>query len=82
MAPAFVSFLHFSLSNKEARDAFKTERGIDVEFLIAKSGPMDRAIDEATGRTRVALIAFADWLAANHWGEEDEEPTHAGGRRG
>ena len=69
MLPAWASFLSFSLSKKGAIKAFKEETGYDLYSLVRNS-PIATMIDEATGYQRTVMVAWADWVTKNYWGEE------------
>ena len=68
---AFVDFVRFALSDDDMRQAFEADTGESFAPLI-KATPLERAIDQATGREAEILAAFVDWVTVNHWGEEGE----------
>ena len=52
------------------RARFRVETGLSIEHLLTARSPIDRMIDPVTERDRLAVAAFADWVAENVWGLE------------
>lgn len=70
MFDAWFTFLKFAFGIERYRDQFKEETGIDLLNIIEARG-LDKMIDESTGRTKDAVIKWADWVTENLWGIAD-----------
>lgn len=69
MFPAWYGLILFCYENRKIRQAFFNDTGIDIQEIVQAKG-LNKMIDESTGRTEEALVAFADWVTVNYWGEE------------
>ena len=70
MAGAWLGCLITAVDLPGAKDAFMAETGHDLSDVLGAKG-LDRLIDESTGRTREVVVAWADWVTKNLWGEEE-----------
>jgi hypothetical protein len=70
MAGAWIGLLSWALTKEEIVESFKAETGYDIMDVLNSRG-INRAIDEATGHTKAAAIAWADYVTRNLWGEEE-----------
>ena len=69
MAPAWVGFLKFCITEQGCRDLFKADTGIDILGVVTATG-IKAQIDKATGYQADAIAKFADWVTVNLWGTE------------
>lgn len=69
MGPAWASLLQWAIREPAIRARFKKETGHDL-LSLASAHPINRMIDQATGRERAMILAFADWVSVNYWGVE------------
>jgi hypothetical protein len=67
MAQAWVDCLRYTISEPEALAAFHTDTG---STCTPGCTPIDRMIDEATGREREFVEQYLAWFNENVWGEE------------
>ena len=67
---AWISFISFCLRHNDCLEAYQKETGDTFKFA---STPIDRAIDEVTGREWGFLSNFVSWVNKNHWGEFKKE---------
>lgn len=74
MAGAWLGCLLFCSKDPEALAKFKADTGFDLEGLT-KATPLEHAIDVATGHERAVVVAFADWVTKNVWGEVERPPV-------
>ena len=70
MAGAWISFLSFALTVPEYVTDFKKETGVDIQNVLNARG-INKMIDEAAGRTKDAIIKWADFITLNYWGIEE-----------
>lgn len=68
MGDAWVGCLLFCSKEPEALARFKAETGFDLPNLLTAT-PLEHAIDQATGHEKAVVVAFADWVTKNVWGE-------------
>ncbi len=68
MAAGFLGFADFAIENPDIVKAFEEETGVMLASIVNCS-PIERMIDDATGRKDEMLRSFLDWLVVNHWGE-------------
>lgn len=66
MRDAWVGFIRWVCSEPEAIAAFIEETG---ETYVAPNSPMDRLIDETTGRDVEFARRFIKWANENLWGD-------------
>ena len=69
MIGAWLSCIHWGLGDSDIRSRFEADTG---QRWTAPTTPLDRLIDEATGRADGYVLAFAEWITANVWGCEGE----------
>ena len=69
MAPAFMGCFAFAARNSDILDAFIKDHPEHV--VSPPRSPMDKMIDDATGRTQQSIAAFADYVAEKVWGLEE-----------
>ena len=72
MAGAWIGCLLFCSKQEDALTGFKAETGFDLPGLLTAT-PLEHAIDQATGHEKAVVVAFADWVTKNVWGEEGKE---------
>lgn len=73
MTVFWASGLRCAIAMPGIVERFENETGIKITSIATSSG-LDAMIDEASGRTRNAVIAFADWFTTNIWGEQNKQP--------
>jgi hypothetical protein len=66
MAQAWVDCLRWSVTEPEMLAAFRADTGCDFTPGLT---PIDRMIDEATGRQRAFVEQYVAWFNENIWGE-------------
>ena len=64
-APAWVSFLHWAITDVGVVAEYRAATG---DMYKPSPYPLDRMIDEATGRTERFIRDFVDWVNVNIWG--------------
>ena len=69
---AFLGLCHYLLTQPEALEQFRIDTGHDFNHLQGRS-PLDKMIDQATGRDAELFAAWGDWVAVNAWGVEGQE---------
>ena len=70
MGGAFIACAMAAIREDSCMDAFKDETGHDMESLLHQT-PINRMIDQATGREKIVIGAFFDWIAETVWGLEE-----------
>lgn len=71
MAPAWLGCLLWAASEPNCAAQFTTDTGHNIAAL--RSTGINALIDKATGYDRSVLVAFADWVTLNLWGEEGDD---------
>jgi hypothetical protein len=67
MAPAWAGFVQYAITDERVVEQFERETG--VKFSVATT-PIDRMIDEATGRVETDIEKFVLWVTERYWGVE------------
>jgi hypothetical protein len=67
MAQAWVDCLRWSVTEPEILAAFRAATGSDYS---PGATPIERMIDQATGRDREFVEQYVAWFNENVWGEE------------
>jgi hypothetical protein len=75
IAAAWVGSLQYALSQPDVFAEFRAQTG---NTYSPGTSPIDKMIDDATGRGFAFLRAFAKWHNEMIWGEEDGKPLDAG----
>lgn len=73
LAGAWAAFIVWAARDPDIRNRFRDETGHRPDVPMAGS-PIEAAIDAATERERIGLIAFCDWATVNLWGVEADAP--------
>lgn len=68
MLSEWMSLVLWLAGQKQYTDTFKKETGLDITALTRVS-PIEVMIDTATGHQKTVIIAWADWVTENEWGE-------------
>lgn len=68
-AGAWLSLLSYLSKEKQVTDAFKREAGFDLPDMLKQRG-INAMIDEQTGYSKSVIVAWADWVTKNFWGEQ------------
>ena len=68
MVGSWFSCLQASMQQPEVLHAFRAETGCTYTPAVT---PIDRMIDEATGRDKAYLLTFLAWFNVNVWGGLD-----------
>lgn len=76
MVAAWLGCLLAAVGTEGAAAAFKAETGHDIRGTLGARG-LDKMVDEATGHDRAVVVAFADWVTRECWGEESAETGSA-----
>jgi hypothetical protein len=71
MADAWIGCLLWAASRDDLAAQFTADTGMTLDALHSKG--INAAIDNATGFTKATLIAFADWVTTNLWGQVGDE---------
>lgn len=77
MDAAFLAFCVWLIGKPETKTQFKNDTGYDLETLMGLT-PLDKLINDATGKTADVIGAYFDWVAVNHWGLEGDIDTPLG----
>lgn len=88
MSGAYMGLVQCLIGKPEAREAFKTETGVDVTRALGFGVSLiERMVDSSSGYDRAVVAAFADWVTEFHWGSDadpesyEDEPAVAQERR-
>lgn len=68
MGGAWLGLVIYAFSVEDNRNQFKAETGIDISDVVNSKG-IKKAIDQATGYEKDAIVKWADWVTKNLWGE-------------
>jgi len=70
MAGAWAGLLSWAATVDKFVEEFKAETGYDLRDVLTSRG-INKMIDEATGHDKAVVVAWADWVTRNLWGEEE-----------
>ena len=78
MAEAFFDFALMTIREEAVQLAFKDDTGHDLTQFV-RGTPLDRLIDQSSGREREVLAGFMDWIAETQWGIEGQDAAEEEG---
>jgi hypothetical protein len=67
---AFADLCSWAIVQPGFQAQFKEQTGHDLAAL-ATASPIENMIDESSGRTKVMMAAWVEWVRVNLWGVEE-----------
>ena len=67
MFGAWLSLVMSAFDDKETRDNFESDTGINIYDIVTAKG-INGMIDKSTGRQKEAIVKWLDWVTLYIWG--------------